>query len=160
LEDAGDPIRHRQRSAEQPGPRGLFAPLLTHRDEVSLGRRDNCDRSIRTPILERPILDKQNPGASDIPRRGDGGIRNHDDTLSSSKLFIVGFRESETNIAARCGPREYDDGFKAFVGTYIGFATIDLELVRLNGNLELAGVGISTRQTSFQTRYQDSGHRS
>jgi hypothetical protein len=61
----------------------------------------------------------------------------------------VGFREAETDIAASCRPREYDDGFKAFVGTYIGFAAIDLELVCLNGNLELAGVGISTRQTSF-----------
>jgi hypothetical protein len=51
----------------------------------------------------------------------------------------VGFRESETNIAARRRPRKYNDGFKAFVGTYIGFAAIDLELVCLNGNLELAG---------------------
>ena len=55
----------------------------------SLGRRDNCDRSIRTPIRERPVLDIQNSGASDIPLRSDGGICDHDDTLSSSKLFIV-----------------------------------------------------------------------
>jgi hypothetical protein len=61
----------------------------------------------------------------------------------------MGFRESETDIAARCRPRKCDNRFKAFVGANIGFAAIDLELVRLNGNLELSGVGISTRQTSF-----------
>src|SRR5262245_52862113 len=115
----------------------------------SLGRRDNCDRSARTSIFQRPSLDIQNPSASDFMHRADGGICDHDDTLSSAKLFIVGIRESETNIAAGCWPREYDDGFKAFVGTYIGFAAIDLELVCLNGNLELAGVGIITRQASF-----------
>jgi hypothetical protein len=109
----------------------------------TLGRRDNCARSIRTPIRERPVLDIQNSGARDFPLRGDGGICDHDDTLSSSELFIVRFRKSETDIAAGCRPREYDNGFKAFVGSNIGFAAIDLESVRLNGNLELAGVGIS-----------------
>jgi hypothetical protein len=114
-----------------------------------LGRRDYCYRSIRTSIRQRSSLDIQNPSASDIPRRGDGGIRDHNDTLSSSKRFIVGFRESETDIATRCRPRKYDNGFEAFLGANIGFAAIDLELVCLNGNLELPGVGICARQTSL-----------
>jgi hypothetical protein len=109
-----------------------------------LGGRDHCHCAVRASILERPVLDIHNPSAVDIHRRSDGGIRDHDDTLSSSKLFVVGFRESDTDIATRCRPRKYDNGFEAFVGANIGFAAIDLELVCLNGNLELPGVGIST----------------
>src|SRR5262245_1625915 len=59
------------------------------------------------------------------------------------------FRESETDIAACCRPRKYDNGFKTFVGANLGLPAIDLELVRLNGNLELPGVGISPWQTGF-----------
>src|SRR5262245_3813565 len=114
-----------------------------------LGGRDHCHRAVRASILERPVLDIHNPSAGDIHRRSDGGIRDHDDTLSSSKLFVVGFRESDTDIATRCRPRKYDNGFEAFVGANISCAAIDLELVCLNGNLELPGVGISTRQTSL-----------
>jgi hypothetical protein len=80
--------------------RQLRLPKHRPHEGRSLGRRDNCDRSVRTPILERPVLDIQNPGASDLPLRGDGGIRDHNDTLSSSKLMILGIRESETDIAA------------------------------------------------------------
>ena len=85
------------------------------------------------------------PAPARFSDRGDRSISDRDDTLSSSKLFIVGFRESDTDIAARCQPRKYDNGFEAFVGANIGVAAIDLELVRLNGNLELPGAGISTR---------------
>jgi hypothetical protein len=61
----------------------------------------------------------------------------------------VGFRESKTDIATRCRSRKYDNRFEAFLGANIGFAAIDLKLGCLNGNLELPGVGISTRQTGL-----------
>jgi len=63
--------------------------------------------------------------------------------LPSSKLFkLLGFPESDTDIATRCRPLKHDDGLEACI---ISFAAIDLEPVRLNGNLELPGAGIRTR---------------
>ena len=81
-----------------------------------LGWRDNCHRAIRSPILERPVLDIQNPSASEIRRRGDGSISNRDDTLSFSKLSkLAGFLESETDIATRCRPLKHDNGIEAYL---------------------------------------------
>src|SRR6476620_4173961 len=76
-----------------------------------LGGRDHCHRAVRASILERPVLDIQNPSASEILRRGGGSISNRDYTLSSSKLFkVFGFLESDTDIATRSRPLKYDDG--------------------------------------------------
>src|SRR5262244_3299094 len=98
-----------------------------------LGRCDNRHRSIRSTILERPVLDKQNPSASEILRRRGGSISNRDDTPSSSKLFkVFGFFESDADIATRSRPLKYDNGVEIIVGS---IAAIDLELVRLNGDL-------------------------
>src|SRR5262249_16837861 len=79
-----------------------------------LGRCDNRHRSIRSTILERPVLDIQNPSASEILRRGGRSISDRDYTLSSSKLFkVFGFLESDTDIATRSRPLKYDDGVKS-----------------------------------------------
>ena len=94
----------------------------------ALSWRDNCHCSIRAPILERPVLDIQNPSASRIHRRGDRSISNRDDTLSCSKLAPC----PEADIAARCFPLKHD---KSLEGSVSGVAAIDLELVRLNGSL-------------------------
>src|SRR5215475_4765876 len=100
-----------------------------------LGRCDNRHRSIRSTILERPVLDIQNPSASEILRRRGGSISNRDDTPSSSKLFeVFGFFESDADIATRSRPLKYDNGVEIIVGS---IAAIDLELVRLNGDLIL-----------------------
>jgi hypothetical protein len=81
-----------------------------------LGRRDNCHRAIRTPILERPVLDIQNPSAREIHRGRDGGISNGDDTLSSSEFFkLASFLESDTDIATRCRPLKHDNSIEAFL---------------------------------------------
>lgn len=76
--------------------------------------------------------------------RSDGGICDHDDALSSSKLFVVGFRKSKADIAACCRPGEYEYGLKAFILANIGFAAIDLELIRLDSDFELPGSEIGT----------------
>src|SRR4029450_3794044 len=112
-----------------------------------LSWRDHCPRAIRTPILERPVLDIQNPGTSEIRRRGNGSISNRDDTLSFSKLLkLAGFFEPDTDIATRCRPLKYDNGIEAFlIRAHHSPAAIDLEPVRLNGNLELPGAGIRPR---------------
>ena len=62
-----------------------------------LGRRDNRHRSIRTSILERAILDIQDPSASGIHRWRDSSIGDRDDTLAFSKLAGC----PETDIATR-----------------------------------------------------------
>src|SRR5215813_7704316 len=99
-----------------------FAPLLSWRD---LSRY-----SARTQIHERPVLDIQNPPAGGIARRRDSSIRNRYYTPSPSKL--AGCPESD--VAARCEPLEHNNSFEAVI---IGVAAIDLELVRLNGDLIL-----------------------
>jgi len=63
-----------------------FIARLLFDEGYNLGWRDNCHRSIRTPILECPILDIQNPTTSGIHRWGDSSISNPNDALSSSKL--------------------------------------------------------------------------
>src|SRR5262249_39183454 len=87
-----------------------------------LSRRDNCHCPIRAPILERPVLDIQNPTTSGIDRWSDRSIGNRDDTLSSSKL--AGCPESD--VPARCSPLKNDDSLEARITRV---AAIDLELV-------------------------------
>src|SRR5688572_13474221 len=112
-----------------------------------LGRGDNGHRAARPAILEGSILDVQNPGASNIRRRGDRCIRNHDCTLSCTKLTeLAGFLESETNIPTGRRPLENHDGVESSLRRA---AAIDLEPVRLNGNLELPGAGVSVRRVSL-----------
>src|SRR5262249_17142635 len=107
--------------------------LVRSNEDHILGRCDNRHRSIRSTILERPVLDIQNPSASEILRRRGGRISNRDYTLSSSKLFkVFGFLESGTDIATRSRPLKYYNGVEIIVGSV---AAIDLELVRLNGDL-------------------------
>src|SRR5262249_11603497 len=115
----------------------LKRDFLVHSNEGHiLGRCDNRHRSIRSTILERPVLDIQNPSASEILRRGGGSVSDRDYTLSSSKRFkVFGFLESDTDIATRSRPLKSDDGVEIIVGSV---AAIDLELVGLNGNLILA----------------------
>jgi len=95
-----------------------------------LSWRDNCHCSIRTPILERSVLDIQNPAASGIARWGDRSVSNRNYTLPSSKL--AGCPESD--VAARCEPLKNDNRFEFAI---FGVAAIDLEYVRLNGDLIL-----------------------
>ncbi|HSF58809.1 MAG TPA: hypothetical protein VLD83_12120 [Candidatus Binatia bacterium] len=76
--------------------------------------------------MSAPILDIQHPSTSELlgRGRGDRDISNHNDTLSSAKLFkVFGFLESETHIAARFRPLKYDDSLE---GSIIGVAAIDL----------------------------------
>jgi hypothetical protein len=112
-----------------------------------LGRRDHRCRSIRSSILERPILDKQDPSPSDIRRWGDGSISNCDDPLSFTKPpKLVGPLEPDTDIAARCRPLKHDNGIEAhLIRVNRGSTAIDLEPVRLNDNLEFSGAGIRAR---------------
>src|SRR6476646_4021840 len=79
------------------------------------------------------------------------GVSNRNHALSSSERFkLAGPLESEPDITSRRRPLKYDNGIEAFlIGAYCGSATIDLEPVRLNGDLEFPGAGIRTRQASL-----------
>lgn len=105
-------------------------PSVRQAEGNCLGRRDNGHRSIRSSILERSVLDIQNPAASGIHRRSDSSVRNRHDTLSSSKLALC----PDSDVAARCFPLKHDQSLE---GSIIGVAAIDLELVRLDGDLIL-----------------------
>ena len=100
--------------------------------------------------LSAPSSTYKIPAPGEIHRRGDGSISDHDDTLSLLQTFHSPWLpESDADIAARCRPLKHDDGLEALYRANCGFAAIDLELVRLNGNLELPGAGIRTREASL-----------
>jgi hypothetical protein len=65
---------------------------------------------------------------------GRSSISNRHYTLSSPKLAGC----PEADIATRCFPLKHDDGFEASITSV---AAIDLELLRLNGNLIFPGWG-------------------
>jgi hypothetical protein len=51
---------------------------------------------------------------------------------------------------SRCRALKYDDGVEAFIrGAHGSPAAVDLEPVRLNGNLELPGTGAGVREAGF-----------
>jgi hypothetical protein len=63
---------------------------------------------------------------------------------------LLGFLESDSNIAAHFPPLKYDNSIEAFLtGVHRGSAAIDLEPVCLNGNLELTGARIRAREVSL-----------
>jgi hypothetical protein len=96
--------------------------------------------------LSAPSSTYRIPRPSQILRRGDGGIGNGDDPLASTKAGgLAGLPESDAHIATHRRPLKHDNRIEPRLrGAHRGPAAIDLELVRLHGNLKLPGAGIRT----------------
>src|SRR5262249_9313096 len=96
--------------------------------EYFLCRRDHRYSPVRTAIFGRSIFHIQNPTTGRINRWSDRCVGDRDYTLAISEL--AGCPDSE--VAARRQSLKHDNCFE---GVVTCVATIDLQLVRLDGDL-------------------------
>src|SRR3954453_6935930 len=98
--------------------------------------------------LERAVFDEEDSGACDVVCRRSSRIRDHDGTFAATKIAVINVpSETEAHVAAGGGSLKLDDDVEPLDRTAGGSAAIDLKSVSLDGDFELAGLGVGERET-------------
>src|SRR5580765_4933526 len=103
---------------------GLFVPIC----DVGSSRRKYRDGSARSTVFESAVLDEQDSAIGRVFRRGLLGITYPDDTPATAELVAC----TQSDIAAGSYSPKHRNRLEPGIP---GIATIDLQDVRLNGDL-------------------------